>query len=880
MQKTRIATCVLLLLLSTVFVTSSLSSVEIAPISEGGSVSVIEGDRVYVSDVNAYISAAPKTLTADGYVYLNVTSDAYGGAVDFLFGFDGNLAYPKSLEVYDPKNETTQHVLNLTSYLADPACRVDYNFTSVAGKAVYDGYVWVDRNNSIINENNETVSWKQSRVLFQHYDFGYPDAKVFYWNTAEALYWRSIRENWNFDKNAFSFKGMSTWYIANATVEKGKEYYLRLWLTLVPTLDDVTRKFYIALKPHTETLEQALANNRLYYLDPWYNDGWDYRKSHVINAASGAGTNYQVKIRVHRDSGTDYGENVYLNGKCKSDFGDIRFTTSDGSTLLDYWMESLTESEAVFWVEVADDLSSADRTIYVYYRNPSAYTTSNGGNTFLLFDNFDGGDIDWSKWDVLYWADPNYGYGQASYSVYGGKLVLTSPEGSYRQIQVYSKTAYGSSAMHVRVYPHPLAQYNIVSAWGRTQDKPTEWWQRRFGQLNGVGLTWFVDDYNHHHYARWGTSNEELNVYIAEGWTTYWEGFIKNTMIVEGYDSITENTLTTNIPNANLFPAFLCGCSAGYAYQQTYLEIDWVFLRKYVSPEPVHGAWGQEEGSGVSARASTVWYSSYLSWWFEQYWPGETSASTSVHATIYYDFDTYRDYDFLGDYYGGATSKSTILNVISEVNNNYDYSAVWHYGHGTTYTMYGIWVPWGGPPYYVPIEHHRYWDSYGENVFDNEIYPLTGSGTNKFVFMWTCGSAQWIGYYDWSWQNEYGTYYGTGAVGMPFAWTHTDGLSDDGYTSPDSTEYAFLGFYNWAKPLSVEAGNGKTYGDFIKKFYQYALQENEPINKALDDAATYVWGTTFGNTILHYGWNEYIPEHGWFWNQMRIYGNGNNHISQ
>jgi len=56
-------------------------------------------------------------------------------------------------------------------------------------------------------------------------------------------------------------------------------------------------------------------------------DGWEFRKSHVINSASGAGTNYQIGIRAHYGSGMDSGEDVYLNGKCRNDFGDVRFTS-------------------------------------------------------------------------------------------------------------------------------------------------------------------------------------------------------------------------------------------------------------------------------------------------------------------------------------------------------------------------------------------------------------------------------------------------------------------------------------------------------------------------------------------------------------------------
>ena len=116
---------------------------------------------------------------------------------------------------------------------------------------------------------------------------------------------------------------------------------------------------------------------------PWLT-GWSYRKSHVINPASGAGTNYPIRITVHYGSGTDSDVHVYLNGKCRTDFGDIRFTRSDGTTLLDYWMESKVDSDnAVFWVEVADDLSTNPVAIYLYYGNPSATRADNPQNIDL-----------------------------------------------------------------------------------------------------------------------------------------------------------------------------------------------------------------------------------------------------------------------------------------------------------------------------------------------------------------------------------------------------------------------------------------------------------------------------------------------------------------
>ena len=80
---------------------------------------------------------------------------------------------------------------------------------------------------------------------------------------------------------------------------------------------------------------------------------WKYRKSHVINPSTEALEDYQMRIIVHYGSGTDNGEHVYLNGKCREDFGDIRFTADDGVTLLSYWIEEKVDGDyAVFWVKI------------------------------------------------------------------------------------------------------------------------------------------------------------------------------------------------------------------------------------------------------------------------------------------------------------------------------------------------------------------------------------------------------------------------------------------------------------------------------------------------------------------------------------------------
>ena len=86
-----------------------------------------------------------------------------------------------------------------------------------------------------------------------------------------------------------------------------------------------------------------------------------------------------MKIIVHYGSGTDYNDNtktppeghVYVDGKSRADFQDIRFTKDDGVTELDYWFENEDTAESdgygIFWVEVDSiPASPGTATIYVY----------------------------------------------------------------------------------------------------------------------------------------------------------------------------------------------------------------------------------------------------------------------------------------------------------------------------------------------------------------------------------------------------------------------------------------------------------------------------------------------------------------------------------
>jgi len=130
--------------------------------------------------------------------------------------------------------------------------------------------------------------------------------------------------------------------------------------------------------------------------DPWLL-GWGYRRKITITNSTSSLTDYQVLVTLDTAS-------LISGGKMRSDCGDIRFTDSDGSTLLSYWLESGCNSTSTkLWVKVPSIPASSTKAIYLYYGNPSATSKSNGFQTFIRFDDFENGLS--STWDYVYYVE-------------------------------------------------------------------------------------------------------------------------------------------------------------------------------------------------------------------------------------------------------------------------------------------------------------------------------------------------------------------------------------------------------------------------------------------------------------------------------------------
>lgn len=110
---------------------------------------------------------------------------------------------------------------------------------------------------------------------------------------------------------------------------------------------------------------------------PWLT-GWGYRKSHIINQTVGGAINDTVTIHVHYGAGVDAGNDVYLNGNSQLSFGDVRFTASDGETLLESWIDErnyTAGTDCSIIITLTEDISLANVTVYIYYGNAGASQT-------------------------------------------------------------------------------------------------------------------------------------------------------------------------------------------------------------------------------------------------------------------------------------------------------------------------------------------------------------------------------------------------------------------------------------------------------------------------------------------------------------------------
>jgi len=363
-----------------------------------------------------------------------------------------------------------------------------------------------------------------------------------------------------------------------------------------------------------------------------------YRKSHVINNATGAGTDYQIRIVVWRTSGTDSGENICVGAKCKPDFGDVRFASS--SERLDYWLETYDSLKATFWVKIAGNLSDTTQTIFVYYGSPQAATTSNGVRTFLIFK------------DLTLGFFQSMGYSSGTYS-------NTQDPGDYFISSSYTDSTYVNPCIWFRYYG--LKQYAVT---------PTYLYFK--GGMDGG---------NH------GNCGMDLRVSNAStpiGWSGSMSyvpsaALDKKHIVVTDYSGTGHlyfySTFQTydDIPEGNIVDSYYFNSSSRTASEKVYrgsiahimpfapsdsqltIYHQYYAAAKYVSSEPIHGSWGNEEIGNACPTLNT----------------SLTIGQDGPHCVIVYANDTVGNIGSSNIVYFTIDTTPPSINIVSPQNNVY-----------------------------------------------------------------------------------------------------------------------------------------------------------------------------------------------------------------
>jgi PKD repeat protein len=291
---------------------------------------------------------------------------------------------------------------------------------------------------------------------------------------------------------------------------------------------------------------------------PFYDD-FASRKSFSISSPGGLVTNYPVQVTLHRTTGTDSGQNVYLGTGVTSTFSDIRFTTTSNIPL-SYWVESVAGDTATVWVKVSS-IPTTGTQLYLYYGKSSAVSESNGANVFGFFDDFSGSSLN-NTWSVVSLdTTPVVSGGSVTVRQNGyawGGITSTSTFGLSKAVRMKAQyksidgSSYGGGGF-TSIYGNGISQGAEIETMGGNSHIPISY---RSTTVKSVGSAMGTYDQNWH---IWEVQR------ISSAQVTYFK------------DSFTQN-LSQAIPDGSL--------PVGISAYHTIQVVDWVLVRDIVSPEP------------------------------------------------------------------------------------------------------------------------------------------------------------------------------------------------------------------------------------------------------------------------------------------------------
>lgn len=311
----------------------------------------------------------------------------------------------------------------------------------------------------------------------------------------------------------------------------------------------------------------------------WYDDDWLYRKQISVVEQAGAGTNYQIPITgYYNDSTKDVAGSVNFETLCQKDFDDIRFTTSNGTTLLSYWIDNEGYAEntsAVFWVEVAADVSTtaSDVKIFAYFGNDAVSDVSSGDNTMLFFDDFEDNDL--NEWDV---HDAQWTV-QTSTVKYGTYAAYVDSDTTNRYLEHHEDYTTGIMVHQWQRYQSTVTQLYPIIGTSTTPDT-------YYSIISRAGSAdW--EFYNGTYY-QW-----ELNTVVVNTWFELEMAFdITNNVERFWLSTVSKGTMAMDDDDGTNMAGIAKIKTASPAAASRDVWVDEFYIRKFVATEPTFAAPG------------------------------------------------------------------------------------------------------------------------------------------------------------------------------------------------------------------------------------------------------------------------------------------------
>lgn len=212
-------------------------------------------------------------------VYMGITNWTYGeddpiikfkpkklsAAYDIIFGFDsdarakikGGYYYnPKTWEetVYSSRCDGINQIANTTTGPFPKIAECWYNQTTLE------------------DISNGTIYKEEYNLIFGRVVNGIiPSTKQGYWNITKSSEYDKIPNN-KYTKTTYQYQEWDTWYwLKNKFMAVNQTYQMKLDFDYEITQEENSGKYIYCAKLSSDTISQAITNDRLYCIDPFYN---------------------------------------------------------------------------------------------------------------------------------------------------------------------------------------------------------------------------------------------------------------------------------------------------------------------------------------------------------------------------------------------------------------------------------------------------------------------------------------------------------------------------------------------------------------------------------------------------------------------------------